>query len=97
VSPGRFAEDNGYLGIDMSGWRPLIKGYFAALRLIVGAVMSKRCWLEMSTRIVLIPSEVDSTENMIDVFHCFVPNPPGVTSFDIGGEKRLLALGGPST
>ena len=27
-------------GIDMSGWRPLIKGYFAALQLIVGAVMS---------------------------------------------------------
>jgi hypothetical protein len=27
-------------GIVMSGRRPLIKGYFAALRLIVGAVMS---------------------------------------------------------
>ncbi len=26
----------------MSGWRPLIKGYFAALRLIVGKVMSMR-------------------------------------------------------
>ena len=25
----------------MSGWRPLIKGYIAALRLIVGAVMSE--------------------------------------------------------
>jgi hypothetical protein len=30
-------------GIDMSGWRALIKGYFAALRLIVGAVMSSAC------------------------------------------------------
>jgi hypothetical protein len=30
----------GVTGIDMSGRRPLIKGYFAALRLIVGAVMS---------------------------------------------------------
>jgi hypothetical protein len=30
-------------GIDMSGWRPLIKGYFAALRLIVGGVMSSAC------------------------------------------------------
>jgi len=27
----------------MSGRRPLIKGYFAALRLIVGAVMSSPC------------------------------------------------------
>ena len=27
----------------MSGWRPLIKGYFAAVRLIVGAVMSSAC------------------------------------------------------
>lgn len=27
----------------MSGRRPLIKGYFAALRLIVGAVMSSAC------------------------------------------------------
>ena len=30
-------------GIVMSGWRPLIKGYFAAVRLIVGAVMSSAC------------------------------------------------------
>jgi hypothetical protein len=30
-------------GTDMSGRRPLIKGYFAALRLIVGAVMSSAC------------------------------------------------------
>jgi hypothetical protein len=30
-------------GIDMSGRRPLIKGFFAALRLIVGAVMSSAC------------------------------------------------------
>jgi hypothetical protein len=29
-----------FKGIDMSGRRPLIKGYFAALRLIVGAIMS---------------------------------------------------------
>jgi hypothetical protein len=27
----------------MSGRRPLIKGYFAAVRLIVGAVMSSTC------------------------------------------------------
>ena len=27
----------------LSGWRPLIKGYFAAVRLIVGAVMSSAC------------------------------------------------------
>jgi hypothetical protein len=30
-------------GIVMSGRRPLIKGYFAVLRLIVGAVMSLAC------------------------------------------------------
>lgn len=30
-------------GIVMSGRRPLIKGFFAALRLIVGAVMSSAC------------------------------------------------------
>jgi hypothetical protein len=30
-------------GIDMSGRRPLIKGFFAALCLIVGAVMSSAC------------------------------------------------------
>jgi hypothetical protein len=30
-------------GVVMSGWRPLIKGFFAALRLIVGAVMSSAC------------------------------------------------------
>jgi hypothetical protein len=29
---------NLHQGIVMSGWRPLIKGYFAALRLIVSAV-----------------------------------------------------------
>jgi hypothetical protein len=36
--PGKHDE-----GIVMSGWRPLIKGYFAAVRLIVGAVMSSAC------------------------------------------------------
>jgi hypothetical protein len=30
-------------GIDMSGRRPLIKDFFAALRLIVGAVKSSAC------------------------------------------------------
>ena len=30
-------------GVVMSGWRPLIKVFFAALRLIVGAVMSSAC------------------------------------------------------
>jgi hypothetical protein len=30
-------------GIVLSGRRPLIKGFFAALRLIVGAVMSSAC------------------------------------------------------
>jgi hypothetical protein len=34
---------SGQTGIDMSGRHPLIKGYFAALRLIVGAVMSSAC------------------------------------------------------
>ncbi len=34
---------NTYADIDMSGRRPLIKGYFAALRLIVGAVMFSAC------------------------------------------------------
>jgi hypothetical protein len=28
----------------MSGRRPLIKGYFAVLRLMVGPVMSSDCW-----------------------------------------------------
>jgi hypothetical protein len=37
------------LGIDMSGRRPLIKGYFAALRLIVGAVMSSACLMRVMT------------------------------------------------
>jgi hypothetical protein len=36
-------------GIDMSGRRPLIKGYFAALRLIVGAVMSSACLMRVMT------------------------------------------------
>ena len=36
-------------GIDMSGRRPLIKGYFAALRLIVGAVMSSACLMGVMT------------------------------------------------
>jgi hypothetical protein len=36
-------------GIDMSGWRPLIKGYFAAMRLIVGAVMSSACLMRVMT------------------------------------------------
>src|SRR5450631_3260011 len=34
-------------GVDMSGLRPLIKGYFAALRLIVGAVMSSACLMRV--------------------------------------------------
>jgi hypothetical protein len=33
----------------MSGRRPLIKGYFAALRLIVGAVMSSACLIRVVT------------------------------------------------
>jgi hypothetical protein len=32
-----------FADFDMSGWRLLIKRYFAALRLIVGAVMSSVC------------------------------------------------------
>ena len=36
-------------GIDMSGRRPLIKGYFAAVRLIVGAVMSSACLMRVMT------------------------------------------------
>jgi hypothetical protein len=36
-------------GIDMSGRRPLIKGYFAAMRLIVGAVMSSACLMRVMT------------------------------------------------
>jgi hypothetical protein len=36
--------DEGKIGIEMSGQRPLfIKGYFAALGLIAGAVMSSAC------------------------------------------------------
>jgi hypothetical protein len=35
--------DSSIPGFVMSGRRPLIKGYFAALRLIVGAVMSSAC------------------------------------------------------
>ena len=37
---GRLGE---VLGLVMSGRHPLIKGFFAALRLIVGAVMSAAC------------------------------------------------------
>jgi hypothetical protein len=36
-------------GIDMSGRRPLIKGYFAVLRLIVDAVMSSACLMRVMT------------------------------------------------
>jgi hypothetical protein len=36
-------------GFVMSGRRPLIKGYFAALRLIVGAVMSSACLMGVMT------------------------------------------------
>jgi hypothetical protein len=39
----RAVRKGAWIGIDMSGWRPLIKGYFAVLRLIVGAVMSSAC------------------------------------------------------
>ena len=55
---------------------------------------SRRWRLEMSIRVVSIPREPDSAENMIDMLYCFAPNPLGVTSFDIGGEKRLLAVSG---
>jgi hypothetical protein len=41
MRPARLAI--GCEGIVMSGRRPLIKGFFAALRLIVGAVMSSAC------------------------------------------------------
>jgi hypothetical protein len=44
--------------IDMSGRRPLIKGYFAALRLIVGAVMSSACLMRVMTPVG--PDVVDS-------------------------------------
>ena len=37
------------VGIDMSGRRPLIKGYFAVLRLIVDAVMSSACLMRVMT------------------------------------------------
>ena len=43
------AKPKGEEGIDMSGRRPLIKGYFAALRLIVGAVMSSACLMRVMT------------------------------------------------
>ena len=43
------AAARGSSGIDMSGRRPLIKGYFAALRLIVGAVMSSACLVRIMT------------------------------------------------
>ena len=36
-------------GIDMSGRRPLIKGYFAVLRLIADAVMSSACLMRVMT------------------------------------------------
>ena len=35
---GSAVQVKGLDGFVMSGWRPLIKGYFAAVRLIVGAV-----------------------------------------------------------
>jgi hypothetical protein len=38
-----FSSEVRRLGFVMSGRRPLIKGFFAALRLIVGAVMSSAC------------------------------------------------------
>ena len=40
----------------MSGRRPLIKGYFAALRLIVGAVMSSACLMRVMTPLALMLS-----------------------------------------
>jgi hypothetical protein len=55
----------------------------------------KRCWLEMSIRIVSIPGETDSAENMINLLHCFAPNPLSVgAALDIGSEKGLLAADG---
>jgi hypothetical protein len=46
VSMGDEGAAAGQNSVVMSGWRQLIKGYFAAVRLIVGAVMSSacRCW-----------------------------------------------------
>jgi len=46
---GPSVEQISRIGIDMSGRRPLIKGYFAALRLIVGAVMSSACLMRVMT------------------------------------------------
>ena len=39
------------IDIDMSGRRPLIKGYFAVLRLIADAVMSSACLMRVMTPI----------------------------------------------
>jgi hypothetical protein len=58
---------------------------------------SRRWRLEMSIRVVSIPREADSTENMIDVLHCFAPQPlkiAPITGYDTGRENILLAAGG---
>jgi hypothetical protein len=56
---------------------------------------SRRWRLEMSIRVVSIPRETDSTEDMIDVLHCFAPNPLGCVPLSgTGGEKALLATSG---
>ena len=49
ASPRRVRRVMGDTGIDMSGRRPLIKGYFAVLRLIVDAVMSSACLMRVMT------------------------------------------------
>jgi hypothetical protein len=43
IITGLGLRDGWLMGIVMSGRRPLIKAFFAAVRLIVGAVMSSAC------------------------------------------------------
>ena len=54
-----------------------------------------RPWrLEMSVLIVSLGGD-HPTENVIDILHCFAPQPLRITaSTDIGGEKCLLAANG---
>ena len=55
----------------------------------------RRAWrLEMSIVVAPFDSGADSTENVINMLHCFAPHPLRVAARDVGGKDRLLAASG---
>jgi hypothetical protein len=61
-------------------------------------VIPKPRWhLEMSFRIIGYGREADSSQNAIDVLHCFAPHPLDISPIcdrEIGAQDSLLATDG---